>query len=151
MLEIPENAEGYRGNSTAQPGYKYTNPMESLKRLQSGIRSKIEVSSNYGTIKDQQRVLRQLFAKYDADLSGNVNKAEFFTIMQAFALFGSDTDKLFEQFDKDGNGTVSIDEFIDVIYDDGSRSNVNSKSAIYNNVGDEDDNTESYKRGGRTR
>ena len=139
-MEVGENADGFRGNTMDLPGYKFTSPVELLKRLQAGIRSKVEVLSNYGTVHDQQRVLRQMFSKYDNDLSGNVNKSEFFTIMQAFALFGADTDKIFTQFDKDGNGTVSIDEFIDVIYD-GNRSDVNSASAIYNNIGDDLDNS----------
>ena len=133
-IEVPQNAEGFRGSGAELPGYKFTSPTEVLKRLQFSIRSKIEVKSNYGTVNDQQRVLRHMFAKYDSDNSGSVSKEEFFAIMQAFALFGADSDTLFSKFDKDGNGSVSIDEFVDAVYDDGSRGDVNSKSSIYNNV-----------------
>ena len=41
-IDVPQNAEGFRGSGAEVPGYKFTSPTEELKRLQSSIRSKIE-------------------------------------------------------------------------------------------------------------
>ena len=88
-----------------------------------------------------------MFAKYDADLSGNVNKAEFFTIMQAFALFGSDTINCLNNLTR-----MAMERFLlmnlSMSYMMMVVEATSTANLQYTNVGDEDDNTESYKSGG---
>eukprot|EP00505_MAST-04D_sp_SCG-Rhode-Island_P001978 Stramenopile-MAST_4_protein_1978 len=125
-LDMPPNPSADRQNGSDVPGYKFTAPSEKLKRLQTGIKQKIETASNYGTEADQMRALRQLFSSYDLDKSGQVSKEEFFAAMGTFACFGADCDELFGKFDSSGDGKISIDEFVSAIY------------GIGQNVGDED-------------
>ena len=62
---------------------------------------------------EERRRLGDIFNSIDTDNSGDIDKNEF---KKALALIGSnisegDIGKIFERFDKNGNGTITYDEF----------------------------------------
>eukprot|EP00542_Grammatophora_oceanica_P016779 CAMPEP_0194033942 /NCGR_PEP_ID=MMETSP0009_2-20130614/6408_1 /TAXON_ID=210454 /ORGANISM="Grammatophora oceanica, Strain CCMP 410" /LENGTH=576 /DNA_ID=CAMNT_0038674673 /DNA_START=104 /DNA_END=1834 /DNA_ORIENTATION=+ len=69
-------------------------------------------------IKYLKEVLREAFMKYDVDNSGHLDKREVLTFFRDFAEdIGTDElEALFVEFDKDGNGIVSFNEFVHAVY-----------------------------------
>merc|ERR1712048_1432791 len=60
--------------------------------------------------------LRQLFHEWDRDSNGRFDKAEMFAALHALdpQVFSADNfDAVFEAADADGNGEISVDEFLD--------------------------------------
>lgn len=61
---------------------------------------------------DEERRLSSLFHAYDVDSSGRIEKNEFFTICQELRVSPREADGIFDRLDVDGDGTVTLEEFI---------------------------------------
>lgn len=61
---------------------------------------------------EEQDRLRTLFRTYDADNSGQIEKNEFLTICGELQVSAAEAEKIFNRLDVDGDGTVTLTEFI---------------------------------------
>lgn len=57
-------------------------------------------------------VIKSIFMKYDTDGSGNLEKTEILGMLGEMGLDGKQAELCFMMIDKDGNKTVSLDEFL---------------------------------------
>ena len=74
---------------------------------------KVNNQDNFRIPEEIEEQIHNLFSQIDTDNSGDIDKNEF---KKALALIGSnisegDIGKIFERFDKNGNGTITYDEF----------------------------------------
>ncbi|CAJ1068951.1 ras and EF-hand domain-containing protein homolog isoform X1 [Xyrichtys novacula] len=73
-------------------------------------------STTHPTIKrmsaEEQDRLRSLFRTYDVDNSGSIERNEFLTICAELQVPAAEADRIFDRLDVDGNGTVTLQEFI---------------------------------------
>jgi Ca2+-binding EF-hand superfamily protein len=67
---------------------------------------------------EKEMNLRKAFAQYDADGSGTIDKAEFAQVMDKFSTYGC-SDDVFDLFDADKNGVISVEEFQNALMDFG--------------------------------
>jgi Ca2+-binding EF-hand superfamily protein len=116
----PANAQKKKARGPVQQTFGFLEPQDKVARLETAIREKLEVASNFGTLADQRRHLQAMFHVFDSDHSGRVSQAEFKEAMQGFSMFGADVDSLFLKYDKDGNGSLSIAEFAGMLYNNPS-------------------------------
>lgn len=61
---------------------------------------------------EEQNRLIVLFHAYDEDNSGRIEKNEFCIICQELNIPSHEIDRLFKRLDIDGDGTVTLEEFI---------------------------------------
>ncbi|XP_041643986.1 ras and EF-hand domain-containing protein [Cheilinus undulatus] len=61
---------------------------------------------------EEQERLRSLFRAYDVDNSGSIERNEFLTICAELQVPAAEADRIFDRLDVDGNGTVTLQEFI---------------------------------------
>ena len=115
-----ESAAMQRTKGGVQQGFQFMEPQDKVARLETAIREKLEVISNFGTLDDQRRHLQAMFHVFDSDGSGMVSHAEFKEAMQGFSMFGADVDALFLKYDKDNSGSLSISEFAGMLYNNPS-------------------------------
>jgi hypothetical protein len=59
--------------------------------------------------------IRDLFVKYDADQSGDIDVAEFQMLLQELGMSGQDAKLVVPLFDTDGDGEISYQEFVRVM------------------------------------
>lgn len=69
-------------------------------------------SSIKGMSAEEQDRLRALFRTYDADNSGQIEKNEFLTICGELQVSVPEAEKIFNRLDVNGDGTVTLTEFI---------------------------------------
>jgi len=68
---------------------------------------------------DQKNKATELFHKYDADKSGQIDVSEFKTIMHELKVFEGELasyyeDTVFQSVDKDHSGKIDLDEFLNL-------------------------------------
>lgn len=61
---------------------------------------------------EEQSRLKQLFHAYDEDNSGRIEKNEFSVICREIHVPSQEVDKVFSRLDVDGDGSVTLEEFI---------------------------------------
>ncbi|XP_070820690.1 ras and EF-hand domain-containing protein [Chaetodon trifascialis] len=66
---------------------------------------------------EEQNRLRSLFHTYDVDNSGRIEKNEFLTICAELQVSVAEADRIFNRLDVDGDGTVTLLEFISGFHD----------------------------------
>eukprot|EP00946_MAST-07B_sp_MAST-7B-sp1_P002190 g2190.t1 len=114
------NSQKKKARGPVAQTFGFLEPQDKVARLETAIREKLEVASNFGTLIDQKRHLQAMFHVFDSDNSGRVSCEEFKEAMQGFSMFGADVDALFLKYDKDGNGSLSISEFAGMLYNNPS-------------------------------
>lgn len=66
---------------------------------------------------EEQARLRSLFHTYDADKSGRIERNEFLTICAELHVSAAEGERIFNRLDVDGDGTVTLLEFISGFHD----------------------------------
>ncbi|TNN80675.1 Ras and EF-hand domain-containing protein [Liparis tanakae] len=66
---------------------------------------------------EEQERLRHLFIAYDVDNSGRIKRDEFLTICTELQVPAAEADRIFNRLDADGDGTVTLQEFISGFHD----------------------------------
>ncbi|CAL9708202.1 unnamed protein product [Knipowitschia caucasica] len=61
---------------------------------------------------DNRTYLRSLFYAYDLDDSGEIERREFLAICQELCISTAEGDRIFERLDIDGDGSVTLEEFL---------------------------------------
>ena len=119
-MSFPDpNARSTQGGAkkqAVQQGFQFLEPQDRVMQLETAIREKLEVASNFGTNADQKRHLQAVFHTFDADGSGYVTQIEFTEAMQTFSMFGNDVDRLFQKYDVNQDGRLSIAELAGMLY-----------------------------------
>eukprot|EP00746_Dinoflagellata_sp_MGD_P167614 gnl/MRDRNA2_/MRDRNA2_98391_c0_seq1.p1 gnl/MRDRNA2_/MRDRNA2_98391_c0~~gnl/MRDRNA2_/MRDRNA2_98391_c0_seq1.p1 ORF type:complete len:648 (+),score=146.62 gnl/MRDRNA2_/MRDRNA2_98391_c0_seq1:61-1944(+) len=105
--------------------YKQNGRLEKVLKLQPMTKENADELSNphvtlqHGVLltDDQINEFRQAFEKYDVDHSGNVNAQEVAGILSSLGLEVNQMviDLVMKEFDLDGSGEVSFDEFCDLM------------------------------------
>lgn len=90
---------------------------------------------------EEYQRLRMLFHLYDVDNSGRIEKNEFFNICEELRVPSQEANRIFNRLDADGDGTVTLEEFISGfkeqhhVEDDGSNlEDKNSKREVSDNT-----------------
>lgn len=66
---------------------------------------------------EEQDRLRSLFHTYDVDNSGRIERNEFLTICAELQVSAGEAERIFNRLDADGDGTVTLLEFISGFHD----------------------------------
>ncbi|XP_071165749.1 calmodulin-like isoform X2 [Mytilus edulis] len=66
---------------------------------------------------DEEAELREAFKVFDKDGSGSISKAELKLVMENLGekLTGEEIDEMMAEADKDGNGEIDYEEFVDMM------------------------------------
>ena len=92
--------------------------MKSSKRSRSGLKSAIEEGMELNDVDINPLILdlmvRETFAMFDENNSGDIDKTEFSKLIDVLGLEISDKkqNELLRELDKEGNGTIDYDEFV---------------------------------------
>lgn len=79
------------------------------------------------------KVLSEIFKKYDLNQSNSLDKFEFCKLVKSMKndITGDELDALFEKFDIDGNGVITMEEFIKILGVESLKKNDRSNSIQY--------------------
>ena len=95
--------------------------MKSSKRSRSGLKSAIEEGMELNDVDINPLILdlmvRETFAMFDENNSGDIDKTEFSKLIDVLGLEISDKrqNELLRDLDKEGNGTIDYDEFVNLM------------------------------------
>jgi Ca2+-binding EF-hand superfamily protein len=105
------------------PGFGSSVDPSRVDRVQQALRTKIETSNSFD---DPHRAVKKLFADADVDKNGILNEEEFVKLVVGkmnFAGYDVDVRALFKRFDIDHTGTLLVDEFCSMLFNEpGSRA-----------------------------
>jgi len=105
------------------PGFGSSVDPSRVDRVQQALRGKIETSNSFD---DPHRAVKKLFADADVDKNGILCEEEFVKLMVGkmnFAGYDMDVRALFKRFDIDHTGTLQVDEFCSMLFNEpGSRA-----------------------------
>jgi len=96
----------------------YSNTSQRIQQLEAAITKTNEQRSNYGTIADQRRLLRQFMTRYTKpDDKRKMERSGFRQAMCAFSCFGLDADHLFDHYTtKSSKEELEVERFLDMLY-----------------------------------
>ena len=95
--------------------------MKSSKRSRSGLKSAIEEGMELNDVDINPLILdlmvRETFAMFDENNSGDIDKTEFSKLIDVLGLEISDKrqNELLRDLDKEGNGCINYDEFVNLM------------------------------------
>ena len=119
---------GEQARLTHKRGRKNSGPLAVLtERLRVAIESRAPKGLT------ARAVLLRQFALLDKDKSGAVDQKEFISVVRRY-LNGAekeDLQRLFRSFDVDGNGAISVHEFIDKLLKEAGPHNFRDRSQVY--------------------
>ena len=120
---------GEHAERTHKRGRQNSGPMAVLTEK---LRVAIESRAPRGIT--ARAVLLREFSLLDTDHNGAVDQREFVSVVRRY-LNGAepeDLQQLFRSFDADGNGTISVHEFIDKLLKEAGPHNFRDRSQVYN-------------------